>query len=314
MSRVRGGFLAALVLLLGACGPCGQGATPVIAPTAKPPAPALLQVDDAPQARPHSGLGKADFVYEYLTEGSITRFTAVFMNPSGSDKIGPVRSARLISLRLQKAYGGPLFYSGASDHVLGQIQSQHVPAFDENSPYFSRDSSRPAPYNLYTTADQLSQGVKKSGLTLSFTPAPHGEPAAGDPAGKFSFQQTPSHKVSYSYDSGSRTYTYTTDTGPEVDAQTNQPFPIVNVVLLQVAHHDAGYTEDVLGETGIDFDLTGSGPADVYTRGKHLTGKWDLSDPTKPPQLLDSKGNALALPAGLTWIHLVDPGSAVFLG
>jgi hypothetical protein len=62
---------------------------------------------------PISGLRHADLVYEYLTEGGITRFTAIYFAPSGKDVIGPARSARLVTLRLQKAYGGVLFYSGA---------------------------------------------------------------------------------------------------------------------------------------------------------------------------------------------------------
>src|SRR6202011_614704 len=113
--------------------------------------PALVQVENSPDSRPHSGLQNANIVYEYLTEGGITRFTAIYMAPSGGDKIGPVRSARLVALRLVNSYQGDLFYSGASDHVLGIIKDTQVPAIDENSDggiYMSRDRSRQAPHNL----------------------------------------------------------------------------------------------------------------------------------------------------------------------
>src|SRR5438067_4416716 len=96
-------------------------------PTPSRPAPALVQVENDPQSHPQYGLQKADQVYEYLTEGGITRFTLIYFNPQGSDRVEPVRSARLITLRIQKAYGGVVFYSGASDHVQGLMNAQHTP-------------------------------------------------------------------------------------------------------------------------------------------------------------------------------------------
>ena len=129
---------------------------------------------------------------------------------------------------------------------------------------------------------------------------------------KLSFQQTNAHSVAYTYSADSKTYLYASETGPEVDTENGkQPLQITNVILVRVAHHGAGYTEDVLGEQGIDFDLAGQGPAEFYSRGTHLTGSWDLSDPAKPLRFLDAKGKDLPLPAGLTWIHLVDPDLAV---
>jgi Protein of unknown function (DUF3048) C-terminal domain len=86
----------------------------------------------------------------------------------------------------------------------------------------------------------------------------------GDPVQGISFDQTFAHPVKYAYSAADKTYTYSTDTGLETDkANGNQPLKITNVMLLQVAHHAAGYTEDVRGEQGIDFDLQGTGPVDV---------------------------------------------------
>jgi hypothetical protein len=279
----------------------------------------MVQVENAPQARPHSGLQHADVVYEYLTEGGITRFTAIYFAPSGKDTIGPVRSARLVTLRLQKAYGGVLFYSGASDHVLGQIRADHVPSFDESAAggaYFFRDHSRQAPHNLYTSTDRVAAGVAQSGVKVSYQlPAGGTPPSGGEQASRISFQMTDSHSATFTYSADAKTYGYASESGPEVDtANGSQPLAITNVVLFRVAHHDAGYVEDVLGENGIDFDLTGTGTADVYSGGLHLAGKWDIGDGTAPPRLLDDSGKLMALPKGLTWICLVDPDLQVTAG
>ena len=281
----------------------------------------MVQVENSAQSRPHSGLQHADLVYEYLTEGGITRFTAIYFNPSGSAVIGPVRSARLVTLRLQKAYGGVLFYSGASTHVLDLIHAGNVPALDEPADggrYFTRDSSRQAPHNLFTSADRLAAGVNHEGTKVSYTPPAAGEPpAGGEQVGRVSFAMTDAHRATFTYTASGQTYGYSSETGPEVDtANGGSALAIASVILVRVAHHDAGYVEDVLGESGIDFDLTGTGPADVYTRGRHLAATWDVGDGSKPISFTTSGagGKAMTLPAGLTWICLVDHDLQVAAG
>jgi len=271
-------------------------------------APALVQVENAPGTEPHSGLQQANIVFEYLTEGGITRFTAVYFNPSGNTKIEPVRSARLITLRLVKSFGGVLFYSGASNHVLGVLKSENIPSFNENSTqYFARDSSREAPHNLDTTTGKIAQGVQAKDLHRSYALWPSGAaPAGGKPVHSIAFPQTPAHSVTCTFSGGSYTYQGETDA-----AAGGAPLKIANEVLLQVAHHDAGYTEDVLGAAGIDYDLQGTGAATVYRGGNRYDAKWDLSNPDRPLRLLGANGKAFPMAPGLTWIFVVDPGTSV---
>jgi hypothetical protein len=305
--------LSALGLLLGPA--CSATIHPAAPPTpAARSAPALVQVENAPGSRPQSGLQHADTVYEYLTEGGISRFTAIYRNPSGGLRIEPVRSARLVTLRLVRAYGGVLFYSGASNHVQAQISSGDIPAVGESSAggrYFARDGSRLAPHNLYTTGDQLRQALDSLQRTVSYSEPTPGEPTVkGDPVGRLSFPQTVSHRITYTYSPGSHTYAYADESGPLADAGNGgRQIEVTNVVLARVAHHGAGYTEDVLGAEGIDFDLEGTGSADLYTGGQHLAARWSLGQ--GPMCLLGGDGRPLPLPAGLTWIHLVDPDAQV---
>lgn len=308
---------AAMLLVAAGCGntPAPKVSLPPVAPSGRT-APAIVQVEDDRLSRPQYGIQKADLIFEYLTEGEITRFSVLYWTPPSGVRIEPVRSARLVTLKIRDQYGGVLFYSGASNHVQAIIDSQHTPAFNENSEgghYFQRDSSRQAPYNLMTTGDLLKEGVDKSQARVTYPQPKYGEPAAsgGTAATAFSFQMTPSHHVAYTYDAASKTYRYKDDIGDLIDVnEASKPVQIVNVVLIRVAHHDAGYTEDVLGENGIDFDLTGSGPAEIYTRGQHWTGKWDLGS-GGPISLSGPDGKAFPLPQGLTFFELVDPDLAV---
>jgi hypothetical protein len=276
----------------------------------------MVQVENSVLARPLAGLQQANIAYEYLAEGGITRMTAIYFKPSGSQRIEPVRSARPVTIRLWHAYHGVLFFSGANIKVLQVIDGQHIPALTEGSDggaYFSRDPSRRAPHNLYTDGSRLAQGVSKYAPRVSYVLPSAGEPAASPApavANRIVFDQTTSHRVTYTYTATDGAYSYRTAIGPLVDQDTGQPIKPVNVILVQVAHHDAGFT-DVNGAPAVDFDLQGTGPADVFTRGHRYSATWDLSNPELPLKILGADGKLMHLPEGLTWIHLVDPGTPI---
>ena len=304
---------AALAALAG-CGTTALPATPT--PTPARPGPAMVQIENSILARPHAGLQQADLVYEYLAEGGITRMTVIYFKPSGNQRIEPVRSARPVTIRLWHAYHGVIFFSGANTKVLQMIQQQQIPALTEGSDggaYFARDPSRRAPHNLYTDGDRLAQGLKKSAPRITYQLPSPGTPAASPApavANRLVFNQTNVHRVTYTYSAADGAYAYDTETGPLIDKNTGQPIKPVNVILIQVAHHDAGFT-DVLGAPAVDFDLQGSGPADVFSKGHRYTATWDLTNAELPLKIMGSDGKVMHLPSGLTWIHLVDPGTAI---
>jgi hypothetical protein len=316
LNRRLGVVACALALsLLAACSP---SASPVATPTPTPSrlGPAMVQVENSILARPQAGLQQADLVYEYLAEGGITRMTVIYFKPSGNQRIEPVRSARTVSIRLWHAYHGVIFFSGANQKVLDTIAADHVPVLSESSDggiYFARDPSRRAPHNLYTDGDRLAQGVQKYAPRVTYQlPAP-GTPAASPApavANRIVFDQTNFHRVTYTYSAADTAYSYGTELGPLIDRNTGQPIKPVNVILIQVAHHDAGFT-DVLGAPAVDFDLQGTGPADVFTLGHRYTATWDLTNTEQPLRILGADGKPMRLPPGLTWIHLVDPGTPI---
>jgi hypothetical protein len=276
----------------------------------------MVQVENSILARPLAGLQKADIVFEYLAEGGITRMTAIFFQPSGSQRVEPVRSARPVTLRIWHAYHGVIFFSGANGRVLQSMRDQNIPALMEGSEggiYFARDPNRFAPHNLYTTADQLAEGILKYAPRVTYRlPAP-AEPAASPlpgSANRVAFDQTSSHRVTYAYSAADGAYVYGTELGPLMDKDTGQPIKPVNVIVIQVPHRDAGFT-DVLGAPVVDFDLFGAGPADVFTGGRRYAATWNLLNPDQPLEILDAGAKIMHLPAGLTWIHLVDPGTPI---
>src|SRR6056297_3045109 len=62
-----------------------------------------VSIENSPAARPQSGLEKAEIVYEFMLEGGITRFLAIFW-PKVPKKIGPIRSARPALVKTAQSY------------------------------------------------------------------------------------------------------------------------------------------------------------------------------------------------------------------
>ena len=84
--------------------------------------PLAIKISNAPAkwVRPQSGLNDADLVFEHITEAGITRFTIIVYGET-PQKVGPIRSARLIDLELPAMYDASLAYSGSSEGVRQKL-------------------------------------------------------------------------------------------------------------------------------------------------------------------------------------------------
>jgi hypothetical protein len=74
--------------------------------------PVAVMVENHADARPESGLSRADVVYEAVAEGGITRFLAVFYCGAAAEdvQVAPVRSVRIYFVNLAAGYGtDPIF-------------------------------------------------------------------------------------------------------------------------------------------------------------------------------------------------------------
>ena len=266
--------------------------------------PALIQVPNDPAARDQTGLQSAAMVYEYETEGHITRFTAIYT--SVPDTIGNIRSGRLISMALTRHYRGLLFASGMSDGTLGRLYADPVPVImndgSPNSAYYYRSGGRPAPHNLYINGSAVQQAVERVGLepfTLRPGPLPVG---GGDDGGAFG---VPEHHTSYRYDPASGTYLKNEDGRDQVDVSTGQPLHIRMVIQLHTAAHTTNYPEDVNGEPGLEFDTEGGGRADFYLGGRHYGGRWSSPGRNSPFQYQLDDGSPVTPSPSLTWVDVV---------
>jgi hypothetical protein len=302
-------------------------------------APLLIQVENLYQARPQSGLSTADVVYEYQTEGGISRFTGIwFTRPPISDLVGPVRSARLIDLRLLRIYGGALLFSGASNYTLAELNSSGLKAYSPDnavvgSTILYRTSSPPpayrygAPHNLYTNGTELATFAQKVGLTTvgyqlwprtASDDLPTGSEAVTSFEVPISAEETPI----FTYQPTTGEYQRSEPATPEYpgtgvldDADTNTPWDVPNVVMIQAPvipvpadneNPSGGYTE------GVDFGVgpSSSGSGQLAVGGQLYAISW-TQGASGPPQLTLADGQPAPLVAGQVLFEVVGSGATV---
>ena len=126
-----------------------------------PQRPALaVKVDNYPDARPQSGLDKADIVFEEPVEGGITRYVAVFQCQQPT-LVGPIRSARFPDVAILDELSKPIFvHVGGINPILALINQAN--AYNEDLFYNGSLAIHPpgryAPYDTYiNSADVWKQ-------------------------------------------------------------------------------------------------------------------------------------------------------------
>jgi Protein of unknown function (DUF3048) N-terminal domain/Protein of unknown function (DUF3048) C-terminal domain len=119
----------------------------------------IFKIDNVAQARPPTGLTKADIVYLLPVDGGLSRIFAVFSSHI-PPVVGPVRSARQEDIELLRQFGRPAFaFSGAQPHLLPVVEhARIVNLYAGITRGYYRDLSRVEPYNLFArTSDLLAQ-------------------------------------------------------------------------------------------------------------------------------------------------------------
>lgn len=270
-----------------------------------PQRPALIvKVSNSPEARPQTGLDRADVVFEELTEGGVTRFVAVLHSDLPA-VIGPVRSARPVDAQLVSGFGVPgVAYSGARPEVRALFDSLAAVSITEGAPGFFRDdgtyASHPvAPHDLFLTVAEGLAAVEARGaqpLTDLGWVFSDGPPAGGAVGTDLEVEMSPAYRTTWRYDDGA--YRRGQD-GVAFDVTGPGDVAAANVVVLEVRHYvgASGYPET---------DVLGSGDAIVLRDGYRYPARWAKAAPEAAVQLSGPDGEPFPLARGPTWILLPD--------
>lgn len=260
------------------------------------PYPALIQIPNDEEAVDQNGLQAASIIFEYLAEGGITRLTAVYQNVP--DLIGPMRSARFVSLKLGRHYRGLLFQSGESQATRARAASDPTPQFFDTIGYQYRTSARYAPDNLMITGDRVLAAEGLFGISAYTIPKARPTLTGGTAVSSITVDE---HYSKYAYDAATGTYTKNEAGHAYSDASLRQP---LHIEMLIVLHTREYYM--VIDNHGLhDYDLDTSGRIDVLYKGQQYSGTWSSTDSHSPLTFTLDNGQVVTLPPGLVWIDVV---------
>lgn len=116
-------------------------------------------------ARPQVGLDQAGVVFEAIAEAGITRFAAIYQNPT-SAVIGPVRSLRLYYLQWDAPFDCTIVHAGGAADAVSAVR--YYRDLTENYTYMYRGTAAGRRWNnLFTTAQYLADFNKAHGYDSS---------------------------------------------------------------------------------------------------------------------------------------------------
>lgn len=303
--------------------------------------PLTVMIENHAEARPQSGLSKADIIYEAVAEGGITRFLAVYYCDAAAEDfiIGPVRSARTYYLDFASEYGDYPLYAhvgGANkpglSNALGQIadygwlaKGNDMNQFSLGFPTFWRDYERlgrpvATEHTMYTTADKLYEIAHQRGLN-----------AKDDEGNKWDedwrswqFKDDASDKgninnIKFNFWSGYQEYEvnwqynqennqYLRSSGGQAHKDLNNEEQLMAKVVIVQFMREKGPINEL---KHLLYTTTGTGKAIVFQDGQATQATWSKAKRQDRTIFEDSKGKEIKFNRGPIWIEIVPLGKEV---
>ena len=279
--------------------------------------PALaVKVENAPEARPQTGLEDADLVWEEVVEGGITRFVAVYHSRIPK-AVEPVRSVRPMDPDVVAPLGGLLAYSGGQTPFIDAVEKSGTQSviMDRGDAGFSRDPERAAPHNVVgdpkAFLDQADDERTVPPPAQFRYAGKAGEGTAGADGSKAStlaVTLSPAQRSVWDW-SGKEKRWLRSEGSKESVSSSGKRHAAANVLALSVDVVDTKY-KDPAGAPVPKTELIGKGKGVLASAGSTVPVQWSKKD-QKSPVELTRDGQPVELDPGSTWIELVpkDGGS-----
>ena len=302
-------------------------------------------------ARPQAGLNQAGVIFEAIAEAGITRFAALYQNPTSS-VIGPIRSLRTYYLEWDTPFDCTIVHAGGSGDALAALSAGGYKDLTEDYAYMYRGTAGSRLWNnLFTTSSYLKKfstyhgynsSDAKGFVRMSPDEAKRAQindiaseklvitkPAKGNTSETspvvtnigLRFGGIPTYNVDYAYDAASNTYhrSYQTGAAHEVyncpSDDLGQPDPENACSLVQMAPSVviAMVVSERRAADNYHEDITAIGSGDVYIfqNGNVKRGTWKKSSREEQIQFVDGDGKTIELAPGQTIISAVPDYGSV---
>ncbi len=295
-------------------------------------------------ARPHSGLTDAGVVFEAIAEAGITRFAAIYQNPTQA-VIGPIRSLRIYYLNWDTPFDCAIVHAGGSSDALAAVRNGYKD-LTENYTYMYRGSKAVRRWNnLFTTSRYLAQVSADRGWGTSnikgftrMTPAESKKTRVDNTAAKklnileattantsefipqtthiaFNYGYSPTYNVVYDYDVNANVYRRSYANGdahnsyvcPTDDQGEKNPEDICTLQQVSPSVVIAMIVQERRASDNYHEDITtsGSGDAYVFQNGQAIKGRWTKNTKEDQIKFTDESGAEIKLAPGQTFISAV---------
>ena len=253
-----------------------------------------------------TGLQDAQVIYEFLVEGGITRFLAIYKDKNTS-QIGTVRSARHNFLDMAFEYDAIFTHFGGSHYAYNDIKSTGINDIDgmtSNAFWRSNPYKLASEHTAYTNIEKLnSQTKSKKYRTTTDTKWPLSYSAEeinldGIDAKDISVPFSDYTKNTYKYDSENKVYKRYVNGKEHVDMKTKKQFTFKNIIIAKMKWKMAS------DNYYLDITTVGSGSGYYITNGKAIEITWSKSGRKNQTVYKDKKGNVIKLNDGNTFIEL----------
>ena len=280
--------------------------------------PVIVKISNAPPlVRPQAGIGAADLVFEHYAEGGLTRFSAIYYSQA-PERVGSIRSARIVDYELMPMYDGLLAFSGASIGVEEMLNNAEFAGrlfkgVLYGLPYYWRDESIPVPHNMFTNVAALWElaAAQDIGRThhfhgMAFLPQPPEGSVGETSVIDLRYRAT---RVRWEYDPESGLYRRFADGLGHYDANTEQQITAANVVVIYADHRLTDIVESEWQGSvsySIEIQLWFEGDAVLFRDGQRYEGRWVRPTREDMLGLRTADGEILYLKPGNTWFQLVQ--------
>lgn len=312
--------------------------------------PLAVMIENTPDARPQSGMGSADVVYEAVAEGGVTRFLGLFYCgvQAFDTTLAPIRSARIYFMQLAAGYNRPLYVHVGGANVPGPTDAlgiltewgwtgaNDLNQFSIGYPTFVRDYNRvpgkeiATEHTMVTSTEKLWAIGEKRGWTNTSPDikGKNGKVTAGtewkDDFTPWTFEDgaaasaPTASKISYDFWSGYSDYavewTYDAASNSYARKHGGEAHVDMNtdqqVKAKNVVVLLATEKGPINEKKHMIYEVIGTGDALIFKNGEVIKATWTKKD--KDSQVVFSeKGKPVSFNRGMIWVSVVGKTTKV---
>ncbi len=332
MSKKLIALLMALTMVFGSLSLAAADNNPVIdgedpytgLPAGDEPFTPIMEVlDNNIEGYPHWGVGSASILFQIPNQSAHQVKLLALFSSEYPEKAGGSRSARMTALALAKAFDAA-FTSGSYGPPHGAVVNKSVDVsewlktwdFRKNNKWYDLLGNNdfkerikadvPSDSNLMALiskihADLIEKGVEFEKRPFLFTDEAldRGDSATEIYVRYYNENHGGPYKAAstnFKYADGVYTREYGVDkngaTGVEADRESGEPVTFANVIVIRSGLSWAD------GYTYFTRNLVGSGTAEIFQSGRHITGSWTRANENARLIVLDDEGKELEFQRG----------------